>query len=88
MERTKYVSTCREIFGEDFLFDLFSEPASDIWKSATVQAKLKSRLRPTRVDQFIDAAESLNSALEKLLRKEEVSKRRPCAYPAIRNVCL
>jgi hypothetical protein len=69
MERTKYVSTCREIFGEDFPFDLLSEPASDIWNSEAVQARLGSRLHPTHVGQFVGAAESLNSALEKLRKK-------------------
>jgi hypothetical protein len=84
MERTKYVSTCREIFVEDFPFDLLPKPASDIWNSEAVQAKLKSRLHPNYVDQFIDAAESLNSVLKKL-RKKFPKDDPVCTYSAIRT---
>jgi hypothetical protein len=72
MENAKFINTCENLFEDtspEDLSKLLSEPAPEIWKSAAIQAKLKSRLRPACIRQFTEAAESLNIALEKLKGK-------------------
>ncbi|TGZ82117.1 hypothetical protein EX30DRAFT_215677 [Ascodesmis nigricans] len=73
MESAKFINTCENLF-EDIAPEHVSELTSPsgapaIWKSESIQSRLRARLKGNCVQQFADAAERIMAILENMKLK-------------------
>lgn len=69
MESAKFINTCENLFEDvapEHVAELTTHCAPDVWRSESVQSRLRARLKGNCVQQFSDSAEKLMTILENM----------------------